>query len=562
MGTIAHRHSKPLLALCIVVMVGLGACIVAAQDATEDAAQPIAQEQRPINIDVRDMAVADVLRMLGQAANANIIVGAGVTGNIQSLTLRNISVEAALKLITEAQGYFWRCEDNVYVVSAAPMPSRTGASSQPPEGSQVESRYGQPPEDSSPTVPPPPVVQEPPYGAITPAPEAGSPEGQPRTAYLTLNYLNARDTALTFGGSVADYGTGLENRRVGPRAGTGLSAVAIRNRQGGGLLGSGMSTPQSWMTGMGQFEDEGAGVGGGLGGGLTNQGQGTTGTSGTTGAGEELLPDGIDSLTAFMRDNALLVRGTPSAIDEFREILAMLDRPAKQVEIATKWVEVTTTAARALGIDWSVSNGALEFWNLGFAPGEASNNGIRYGRGRFWAELAALVNNSEATVVNEPKVTCMNGMPGMIAFETEIPYFSATISYNQFGNREVDYTSDFVTVSNELFVVPIIHPDDSILMTLSPQLQDQVGTVEGPNGERIPIITSQFVSTTLRVHDGETFVLGGVMRKDESINLRRTPLLGDIPIIGKLFQAKRTERNNSELLIFVTPRIVRDMAAE
>jgi type II secretory pathway component GspD/PulD (secretin) len=264
------------------------------------------------------------------------------------------------------------------------------------------------------------------------------------------------------------------------------------------------------------------------------------------------------NITAIMSHNAILARGTREEIDEFREMLALLDIPQKQVEIATKWIDVQTTAAEALGIDWSVTNGAWEIFNLGFAPGEAVNNGIRYGRGRWWAELAVLQNQSQATVINEPRVVCMNGMPGIIAFQTEIPYFSATISFNQFGQRTVDYTSDVVTVSNELSVVPQINPDDSVKMLLAPQLEDQVGTVEGPNGERIPIITSQYVETMVRVPDGETVVLGGVIRADESVNVRKTPLLSEIPIIGKLFQSKRVEKTNSELLIFVTPRIVRD----
>jgi len=209
-----------------------------------------------------------------------------------------------------------------------------------------------------------------------------------------------------------------------------------------------------------------------------------------------------------------------------------------------------------------VSNGALEVWNLGFAPGEAANNGMRYGMGRFWAELAVLENAGQATVINQPKVTCMNGTPGTISFETEIPYFTATISYNNFGQRTVDYTSETVEVVSELWVVPQINPDDSVRMQLSPQLQDQVGTVVGPNGESIPIITTQFVETMVRVPDGETVVLGGVIRKDETNNVRSTPLLADIPIIGRLFQSRSKSITSTELLIFVTPRIIRDMAVE
>ncbi len=551
MVTLRNRQMRPLIVACVAatVMAGLSAGGALGADTPGD-------EQRPINIDVRDMQIGDVLRMLGQAAGVNIIVGQGVEGEIQSLTLRNVSVETALRLITEAQGYYWRRDENVYVVSAEPAPgAREGAE---PAVSPPESSAGQPPEEEvgGGIVPPPPPVPE---------PGAGSTPPQIITQLIPLSYAGAREVAALFGGTVQPTTSGFM-----PRASNFLAA------SGGGASGfpamGAMSTAPGRPAGLSQFEDAGGlggpgNIGGGFTGGgvgTTQGGLGTTGRTGTTGGtgGTISLPGQMEPPVAILSHNALLVRGTREEIDEFREMLQLLDMPAKQVEIATKWIDVSTTASRALGIDWSVTNGALEIFNLGFAPGEAANNGIRYGRGRWWAELAVLENNSMATVINEPRVTCMNGMPGMIAFETEIPYFAAQISYNQFGQRTVDYTSEFVDVANELWVVPQINPDDSIKMQLSPQLQDQVGTVEGPNGERIPIITTQYVETMVRVQDGETVVLGGVIRQDESTNLRRTPLLADIPIIGKLFQARRTEKNNTELLIFVTPKIVRDRATE
>jgi len=272
-----------------------------------------------------------------------------------------------------------------------------------------------------------------------------------------------------------------------------------------------------------------------------------------------MLPGEMEPPIAFLPQNALLVQGTQEDIDRFREILDLLDKPSKQVEISAKFINVQTTAAQALGIDWSVSNGSLEFFNQGFAPAEAVNNVVRFSHGRFQAQLNALLSSGRATVINEPHVITANNQFAEIEFTTTIPYFSATVSYNQFGTREVDFTSDEVEVTNSLWVVPRINADDSVTVYLEPLLEDNIGEVEGPNGERIPIVTSQFVSTQVRVGDGETIVLGGLIRKDESSTLRETPLLGRIPIIGPLFQAKRLTKNNSELLIFVTPRIIRDV---
>ncbi|MEA3399984.1 MAG: hypothetical protein U9R79_01950 [Armatimonadota bacterium] len=556
--TLRNRRMKRLTVACIAFTIILGIGAVAAVTAEEAAGQ----EQRLINIDVRDMEISDVLRMLGKAANVNIIVGHGVAGEIETLTLHDVSVERALRLITESEGYHWRQDDNVYVVSAEP-PAVEEEQVEPATEvePQVATANRQAPEDE--TVTPTAIVPPPPEEDYATQPPMPSEQPKIITELMELRYATASEVAALFGGAPAPSSTLLRSRGAGvyPSGGSYSSLGRFETYTGGSRLGP---------HGLAQFGEDvgGAGgrgvTGGGLGGGLTGTGARatTTGAGGRgVGAGGTItLPGEMEPPVAIMSHNALLVRGTREELDQFREMLALLDMPQKQVEISTKWIDVSTKASKALGIDWAVTNGALEIFNLGFAPGEAANNGVRYGRGRWWAELAVLQNNSQATVINEPRVTCMNGMPGMIAFETEIPYFAATISYNQFGQRTVDFTSEFVDVANELWVVPQINPDDSIKMQLSPQLQDQVGTVEGPNGERIPIVTTQYVETMVRVKDGETIVLGGVIRKDESINLRSTPLLSEIPIIGKLFQARRTEINDTELLIFVTPKIVRDQA--
>lgn len=548
--TLRNRHIKPLVVACIAATLMLGIGVRSGAEADDQ----MSQEHRPISIDVRDMEIGEVLRMVGQAAGVNIIVGQGVSGEIQSLSLHNVSVETALRLITETNGYYWSRDDNVYVVSAqsrAPEPPEAREESVEPPVSPREGAEGQPQGDDA-SIPAPPgsdIGGEPPSAPDTP---------DIATELIPLSYANAAEVAALFGGSSAATMAQVSGRGVAlnsqPRGGDGRPFGAMSTNRG---------TLGTW--GMPQFGagDEGAGdFGGGFdtGGDSRGTSRGTSTGTGTSGRGTVTLPGEMEEPVAIMSHNALLVRGTREELDEFRETLNLLDMPQKQVEIATKWIDVSTTASEGLGIDWAVTNGALEIYNMGFAPGEAANNGVRYGRGRWWAELAVLQNNSQATVINEPRVTCMNGMPGMIAFETQIPYFSATISYNQFGQRTVDYTSDEVEVANELWVVPQINPDDSIRMMLAPVLEDQVGTVEGPNGESIPIVTSQYVETMVRVKDGETIVLGGVIRKDESVNLRSTPLLSQIPIIGKLFQAKSTERSDTELLIFVTPKIVRDQA--
>lgn len=526
---------------------------------------PETGDQLGINIDVKDAPVEQVLRMLAKAADVNIVVGPDVNGTVPAITLHDVTVDMALKMIAKSLGFYWYKEGNVYVVSKQPPAPDVAAAPLAAAAPAVPSAGlgAQPP--SAPARPAVPHIEvAPPPLAPVVTPVMTPPVAEPKivSAMIPVKHVDAGEIAILFGGVISDGGT---TSGIFPTQKP--SQLRRNSSRGGGStpsdvfgLGFGMPTGAS---GLGQVD---TGVGGGVGGRGSRGTQGGVGGAGTTGGGSgtlgTMLPGEMEPPIAFLPQNALLVQGSQEDIDRFQEILDLLDKPSKQVEISTKFIEVQTNSDKALGIDWSVSNGSLEFFNQGFAPGEAINNVVRFASGRFEAQLNALLSSGRATVINEPHVITANNQFAEINFFTTIPYFSAQVSYNQFGTREVDFTSEFIDVENSLWVVPRINADDSITVYLEPTLEDTVGEVEGPNGERIPIVTSQYVSTQVRVGDGETIVLGGLIRKSESSTLRETPLLSRIPIIGRLFQARRTGKDNSELLIFVTPRIVRDVPAQ
>ncbi|MBU0607881.1 MAG: hypothetical protein KKI08_08325 [Armatimonadetes bacterium] len=541
---------------------------------------PRGGEQQLINIDVKDAPVEQVLRMLAKAADVNIIVGQDVKGTVEAVTLKDVTVDTALRMIARSLGFFWYKEDNVYFVSTQPQAGAGTSGTAAGGGGQVATatptpvgpatRPTTPVALPAPTTPVMPLAATPPPLPTTVAPPATAPSAEPKlvSTLIPLKYVDAAEMAVLFGGVVSDGGA-TGNRfpnatRGSMRRNSGRSGRYVQSDVFGlnfGMPGGAGGMNQDFGGGVAG----GAGGRGGRGGGQTGGQTGTTGQRGSTGgqggsgALGTMLPGEMEPPIAFLPQNALLVQGSQEDIDRFREILDLLDKPSKQVEISTKFINVQTTDAQALGIDWAISNGSLEFFNQGFAPAEAVNNVVRFAHGRFSAQLNALLSSGRATVINEPHVITSNNQYAEIEFTTTIPYFSATVSYNQFGTREVDFTSDEVEVTNSLFVVPRINVDDSVTVYLEPLLEDNIGEVEGPNGERIPIVTSQFVSTQVRVGDGETIVMGGLIRKNETSTLRETPLLARIPIIGPLFQAKRLTKDNSELLIFVTPRIIRDV---
>jgi len=555
-----------MITACIIAVLAIAVC---GRVALAQAEADIPNEQRLINIDVKDGAIDAVLRMLAKAAGVNIVIGENVTGRVEAVSLRDVTVETALRLITITHGYHWYREGNVYVVTAKPPPGASASAGElrPGIGGPGPERATGPAPSVTPTlegsvpvqsaegaraVAPPPVIPHETSTIVTP----GAP-GEPKivTKVFPLKYKDAEELAYAFGGTSfggTTPGAKFPAFRLSDRG--HLSGRTPQPYAGPDVFGGGSSTSSRW----GQAE--------GLGGGRSTRGGGSSGRGGTSsrsgrgGGIESFLPGEMEPPVAFMPENALIVQGTQAEIDKFAELVEMLDVPTRQVEIMTKFVDVLSTEASAFGIDWTVATGALEFWNLGFAPGEAMNNVVRYSRGRFQATLAALQNEGRATVINAPHVICPNNQFATISFYTTIPYYTSTTEYNQFGQRiatEIEWEE--AEIENTLEVVPRINADDTITIELYPILEDQVGEVIGPNGESMPIIVSQEVMTTVTVADGDTIVMGGLIRKDESYTYQNTPLLSKLPIIGKLFRSKRTRSSNSELLIFVTPKIIREV---
>jgi len=627
----------------------------------------------PINMSIKDIAIAEVMSMLSEASGVNIVVGQDVKGVVGQVNLRGVTVEQALRMICDSNGLYIRKDAAGYIVSGKPFPTEitTSSTATPTQGSiitpviapaipSITPRIGI--TGNGPAVPPmviripdtatnsvqttskasailtpalpvsmtePIVVPSVPVNNVTvpvaipavpvstkassiatndaripdvpktdvkqsdqtdtnyqrvsePAVDGelnletkmvSSRTGGPSVALIPIRYASPAELATMLGGSIAEgrAANAMQfnlGRRSREKSGTRSTNDVFKS------MNSSDGSDMYWAQQSGGL---GRGLRGGDTSGSNNTGgrnnQGNTGSSNRNSGGNRqggvgggyangMRPDGIDSIIAFMPQNSLLVSGEPAAIDQLREVLALLDQPTKQVEISTKFIQVDVTEEHSFGIDFFVSNGSLEFFQLGFAPGEAINNVVRWAKGTFEATLGVSLSNNKGTVVNEPHITTQNNVPAYISFYTTIPYFTAQITYNSFGQREVDYTEEEIDVEQTLEVTPQINADDTVTMFLAPIMDDQTGTVQGANGEKVPIVATQELETQVTVADGETVVLGGMIRKQKSENYRYTPILSDIPILGSLFTSKTINNQNTELLVFVTPRIVRDIPAQ
>lgn len=279
----------------------------------------------------------------------------------------------------------------------------------------------------------------------------------------------------------------------------------------------------------------------------------TTGGSGGS-SGNFLWPEGVEQAQPFDLDNSIIVKGEEDAIAEFKRIVRMLDIPPKQVEIKAEFIEVKVNDVKAFGIDWNLQR-LQESFETQFNP--IGNVVVGFASGNLTAQLRAQLTQDRGRVINSPIISTINNQPANISISNSIPYW---VSINTIVGDQIiqQSTPNFIDINTELWVMPRVNGDGTITMILSPQVSDTGNIVVGPDGTSIPEQRQQALSTQRRVMNGETIVVGGFIRKNDSTSINKIPILGDLPIIGSLFRTTAKTTEDRELLIFITPRIIPD----
>ena len=165
-------------------------------------------------------------------------------------------------------------------------------------------------------------------------------------------------------------------------------------------------------------------------------------------------------------------------------------------------------------------------------------------------EITAAQNEGRGEVVSAPRVITANGKEAVIEQGQEIPY--------QESSSSGATTTQFKKAVLSLKVTPQITPDDRVILDLI-VTKDSVGQlVPSATGGFVPSIDTRNIQTQVLVKDGQTVVLGGIMETERRENVKKVPLLGDVPVVGNLFKSTQKLNNRDELLIFITPKILRE----
>jgi type IV pilus assembly protein PilQ len=277
------------------------------------------------------------------------------------------------------------------------------------------------------------------------------------------------------------------------------------------------------------------------------------------------------------RTNTIWIQDTSSQIEEVKELVKQLDIPVKQVLIEARVVLVNKDFEQDIGIRFGVSrpthlSGTLEGANElanGVSPpevpipqrlnvdlaalpsvGTPATLGIalaKLGEGILLdLELSALESEGQGEVISSPRLITANQQAALIEAGEEIPYQEATSS----GATAVAFKKAVLSLK----VTPQITPDSKIILDLT--INQDTPSAQRFNG--VPAINTREIQTNVLVNNGQTIVLGGIYRQEKRNSMSRVPFLGSLPILGVFFRSKQAITEHEELLIFITPKIIRN----
>ncbi len=260
-------------------------------------------------------------------------------------------------------------------------------------------------------------------------------------------------------------------------------------------------------------------------------------------------------LHADERLNALVIRDTPEVVALVEKLLATIDLPDPEVMMAIEILEVATSRVEALGVSWP---GEVQF-GLPSAMGQVPLTG-----GGFRSSIAnpALVAALKATLddtnlLANPTIRARNHEKAKVQIGEKLPVFTTTSAAANVG---ASTTVSLLDVGLKLDIEPTIQLDGEVTMRIALEVSNLLQKVDGPNGSVAYRLGTRLTSTSLRLRDGETQVLAGLINDEDRKSVSGLPGLSTIPFLGRLFGAHSDSRTKTEIVMLITPRIVRNLA--
>ena len=361
------------------------------------------------------------------------------------------------------------------------------------------------------------------------------------------NTSTSSTSRTTAPGGSTDPNQGLALNLQDPNASSGqlLTSVGVTQGFGGGAFGIG---------------------GGAQGGSQSRTSSSSNSTSQTLGIGPDGKVVGVHDLTGQVtaisdpNTNSVIIVTSPDNLELVKNVVEQLDLIPEQVMIQTIIVEATLDKSSRYGLEWNfaqkvkgITSSAGQ--NFGLQSTTPALQGMSYALSG--GDLAAFFNmldtDTKYQVLSTPRIFTSNNMEAQINISQSIPYVVSTV---QSTTGTFSYNYAFQNVGIVLTVTPHITSQGYVTMDVTQTAND----LQGYTSFNAPIVNQREAQTTVSAKDGETIVLGGMIRNQISATVNKIPLLGDLPILGNIFRNTTKDNQKTELLVFLTPRVVRDPA--
>jgi len=299
--------------------------------------------------------------------------------------------------------------------------------------------------------------------------------------------------------------------------------------------------PQAQNFGSGGISSIG---GGGFGGIPTSFGSSASaGSYGAAASSGSLGQQINDNIGVDRRMNAIVLSGPPEVIARLKAIIAKIDLPLPSVVLETQVVELTDSAAKDIGIDYTNNGGPILGGNFGI---KTDSRGA--GVGGIQAAVYDQVSRGHGKIIARPRVVAQNGSSAQIITGDALPIVtSIAVS----GVNAVSQQVQYVNVGVSLQIQPRISSDGFVTTHVFSQVSSVTGFQQG-----YPTLSQREATTSATVKDGESFVIGGLVQQNELNNFTKIPGFGDLPIIGSFFRLRHDRSSTTNLYIIITPHII------
>ena len=252
------------------------------------------------------------------------------------------------------------------------------------------------------------------------------------------------------------------------------------------------------------------------------------------------------------RLNLIIVRDTPEVVRLTERLIASIDLPEPEVMLEVEVMEIGSNRLSELGLQWPDT---VQYGVPNFAGQITRNDALRASIANP-AVIATLRGNSGTTnLIANPKLRARNREKAKVQIGERLPIFTSTAV----ANAGVATAVSYIDTGLKLEVEPSVQLDNDVIMKVSLEVSNLIGQVAGPQGAIAYRVGTRNATTSLRLRDGETQILAGLINDEDRKAVQGVPGVSELPVLGRLFGVHSDTRNKSEVVLLITPRVVRNL---